>query len=661
MKTSKHHSGPAVPAVFTLLAAVLTLLPFFIRPVYFMVADDYLLNYIANGSYGKDGSAHLVYIRIVLGGLLKGLYTLTTAVNWFLVLLLVLLIVSFAVLYCVVLRSTGHLLPLLPLMVINLSVPVFFLTYTAVAFIVCAAGAGLWYLFFLHGTTRKRNAFVGSILIVTALCLRADSVVPTLLLCSPLFLHLLVSAVKEGRLKSPKAFASVVKNACLPLLLLAALLISTGAAERYAYSDPGWRDFLDYTNARAAVVDYAGADYSTYADAFAEIGLSELDYNLLRAWKYCEKPVYSKEVLEAAAKIGSDAVTLQKRINYAKSSYTLPNCMLFLLPVLLLLILMLLYPGYPAAAGLLTIFFYEGVTWALIFIRMRYVIRVAVPLCMIAAFALCMLRPKKKDAEDASAETENAETDAVEVYRFEEIPEEQAAEAADLSEVQASEDEFYSDISAYQNSSADVNAEVKAENEIPYCETREYKRALLVLRIFRYAAALLLVVIAAAGGLLFIKDYRANNWVSRVPHDGYPKVQVTEAIYEDQDTLYVIDAGLLSILYYFGTEAKDVLTTDRFANVARSGSWDSFSPRYYNQVGSYLTDPDRLLSGLGTEKQLAYVATAEGAMRQFVTEQTGRTYEPEIREFPDMSTKIYRYHEKTEGKEKKKDTDKKQP
>ena len=67
--------------LFFVLSAFAVAVPLNLRPVYFMVADDYLLNYIANGSYGTEHSDHLIYIQSPLGRFLKMLYGVMPGVN----------------------------------------------------------------------------------------------------------------------------------------------------------------------------------------------------------------------------------------------------------------------------------------------------------------------------------------------------------------------------------------------------------------------------------------------------------------------------------------------------------------------------------------------------------------------------------------------------
>lgn len=53
----------------------------------YQLNDDAIISNIAAGAYGKD-SQYLVYVNILVGWVLKGLYFVYGGVNWFVVLLL---------------------------------------------------------------------------------------------------------------------------------------------------------------------------------------------------------------------------------------------------------------------------------------------------------------------------------------------------------------------------------------------------------------------------------------------------------------------------------------------------------------------------------------------------------------------------------------------
>ena len=116
-------------------------LPFLTGTVYFMVADDYLLNYIANGSYGLTNSDHLIFIRIPVGALLKALYSVTASVNWYMILLLAGTVLSFALLHTCVWKRTGSYPAMLLSLIINYITVAYFFSFTVVAFLCCPAPA----------------------------------------------------------------------------------------------------------------------------------------------------------------------------------------------------------------------------------------------------------------------------------------------------------------------------------------------------------------------------------------------------------------------------------------------------------------------------------------------------------------------------------------
>ena len=109
------------------------------------------------------------------------------------------------------------------------------------------------------------------------------------------------------------------------------------------------------------------------------------------------------------------------------------------------------------------------------------------------------------------------------------------------------------------------------------------------------------------------------------------------------DTLYIVEAGVMSILFYNGTLARDVVTTGAFRNIVRTGSWDTYSPRFYAQLDGRVDDADNLLSALLTENNVCYVGVAHDGIEQFLREHVSDHFSVQITEFEGMQTKIFRY------------------
>ena len=120
---------------------------------------------------------------------------------------------------------------------------------------------------------------------------------------------------------------------------------------------------------------------------------------------------------------------------------------------------------------------------------------------------------------------------------------------------------------------------------------------------------------------------------------------VKEEITADSSRLCIIDGYVLSMLYYYDRPVKDVLCTDTFWNIVRSGSWDSFSERYYLQAENlHLTDPDRPLLSLVTDPGTIFVSQDASLMQAFLSEQTGKNILVEERENTGTDIHIYQFH-----------------
>ena len=99
------------------------------------------------------------------------------------------------------------------------------------------------------------------------------------------------------------------------------------------------------------------------------------------------------------------------------------------------------------------------------------------------------------------------------------------------------------------------------------------------------------------------------------------------------------------MLYYCDRPVKDVLCTNTFWNIVRSGSWDSFSERYYLQAESlHLADPDRPLLSLVTNPGTIFVSQDASLMQAFLSEQTGKNIQVEERENTGTDIHIYQFH-----------------
>ena len=598
-----------------LLSAFLCLVTLPFRTLYFMEPDDYLLNFIANGSYGWKYSENLVYIRTSVGYLLKGLYHLTGAVNWYAVLLLLVILCSFAVFYDILWLRTRSAAALLLTASLNfLAVPVFF-TYTAAAFFSACAGFLLLEDGLFHSPDSNNTGTVeltaGIVFFYFGFALRKDTIVPELALCFPIAMYSFLHTIRgyspkvqkrEGRHSVRHPFHRI-----LPALLAGILLFGGDAViQSKSYGSDTWRFFSSFNEARTSVVDYNRLSYDLHKTELENAGLSATDYDMLCSWKFADKKVFTIDGMTAAGKLARHSFSLPERVADARQNLQGATLRIFLLPAAAWTFVLFLNFARrrkrrlsPALLSGLTLLMWYLLCAALLLYRMRFVTRVAAPLMMTAIIWIL---------------------------------------TAGLGHGQA----------------APARKNVKQEQAVPTCENEKpdtenssgrksvWKESCQ--NVICSVLAIVTLLLTAGMEITCTRDFLASTRDHRqAGNTAYQSVK--EEITADSSRLCIIDGYVLSMLYYYDRPVKDVLCTDTFWNIVRSGSWDSFSERYYLQAENlHLTDPDRPLLSLVTDPGTIFVSQDASLMQAFLSEQTGKNIQVEERENTGTDIHIYQFH-----------------
>jgi hypothetical protein len=103
-----------------------------------------------------------------------------------------------------------------------------------------------------------------------------------------------------------------------------------------------------------------------------------------------------------------------------------------------------------------------------------------------------------------------------------------------------------------------------------------------------------------------------------------------------------MDGYVLTMLYYNDHPVRYVRKTDAFLHIVRSGSWDSFSARYYDQLKNFTDNPDRLLIELTDGTRFSFVSQNIALTQRYLTEKAGYTGSP-IVSFPEENMQIYTF------------------
>ncbi len=555
--------------VLLLISTFLCSIPFAFMKVYYMYADDYLMNYIANGSYGVEYSDHLVFPRILFGTVTKFLYGITRSVNWYAVLLVATLSVSFAVFHYVITRMSENRIAFLISLVFNAVTVPMMITFTVCGFLAVAAGS----LLLVCSFYRKKSLHLmvgGALLMLWGYVIRTNTFVPVVGMMLPLALQALTVLIREKDGEEKKVY---VRN----LMLLAATaavsllcLLGMRKWEQTAYGSEGWPEYNSYNDARSEVLDFPMVGYQTLGEEFRKIDLTTEQYTLLNRWSFCDKRSFPEERLLQIAAIQKNIYSHPWRLQYTKKTIKgRPNRYIIAFPFVIFLVFLIIDRRFRWFTALLEAGIFFAAILALCYIRMRFLLRVSVPLSMVSIYTVLVCTRAKESLLRGS------------------------------------------------------HAAVKAA------------------RIAALAAACVLT------GYVTVRF--SMGFYDSVFYLRYPEIKVSAQAALDEvrshpDRVYLAESYAFGRMYYYGHPISDVHTIDDYQHLIRSGSWDSFTPRYYRILEDLgFSDPDNLISSLLTEDNYYMITDTPEITRNYLASVTGREIRVKSEEIGDGVLKLARF------------------
>ena len=266
------------------------------------VSDDFVMSTIISGAYGNGYNPHLMFINILWGYFLLPFYYFLPSISWYLIAQLLLCLLSFTVVSYMLLERLERpiaFLFIVVLLTIFADDAYILVQFTKTAMIAVMGGGivFLWILFY----EKFRPLLIGAGLI----CLAGTLVrFMTIYIAGGFFLIVLV--VEFWKLLRNKNYRKIVR-----IIISGGILICTAVgmktADTYIYnSDEEYAFYKEYNTARASVTDASDYGYWAYEEELKKIGVSENDYNMMRAWSFGDNDVFSAEVLEKTGIIIDD-------------------------------------------------------------------------------------------------------------------------------------------------------------------------------------------------------------------------------------------------------------------------------------------------------------------------------------------------------------------
>ena len=297
-------SRPVAPCVAAALALTLFVIGVLVLNDDYRGPDDDLgISIVLSGLYPDGGQC--LFTNAVLNGIIYQLNMAIPELNWFLVVERLVVTVAFFSFCYILLRHAP-----LGLSLACIGFVAYFImpkctlgsNFTVVAALCVVAGE----LCCCSGIMRKApsSCVAGTSLVTLGFMWR----VLVLLLSAP-FLVLAFAGllVRLGRGQRQRVKALVVRA----LVCAIAVGLCVGGAlafDKAVWAEPKWADWLEYNDARYALVDYPMSDYDEVRDELESIGVSESDYWLMRNWITADPDYITSDLLMEVSDIAREPV-----------------------------------------------------------------------------------------------------------------------------------------------------------------------------------------------------------------------------------------------------------------------------------------------------------------------------------------------------------------
>ena len=267
--------------------------------VKYETSDDFIMSAIISGVYGGVHDPHLMFINVLWGYLLLPFYYLVPSINWYLVSLLFVSLMSFTAMTYIVLKQngvkTGLFFAFFIFVFLGTDSYIMF-QFTKTAATAVMAGS-LLFINALRNVNKfnKKELICGGILAVVGTMIRFNA---SYVAGGFILLILVYGAIRfkrEGISFSKKHILKVVTSGAV----LIAIVFSLKAADSFIYSsNDDYKFYKEYNHVRGLILDRPSYDYSVLKDRYEEAGLSENDYFLLRTWNFGDSDFYTLDRME---------------------------------------------------------------------------------------------------------------------------------------------------------------------------------------------------------------------------------------------------------------------------------------------------------------------------------------------------------------------------
>lgn len=285
------------------------------------------MSMIAHGyGFATYGSPQLVFSNTLWGYIVRAIPTINGVLGYSLATVMVLLAFGWMILYFLLRLGAGYIISLLTVTLL-LAKPTLFPQFTMNAGLLTFTAVIGWQVY----------ARFGGVYILTVACLLAFT---GYLIRDTEFLLVLGVALPL----LPWRTLRELRQMQIAFLLLAVVIASAAAFDRWSYSGPEWQNFMELNSARIPFTDYdAGWYLKQHPEVLARYGYSQNDVDLINNWFFVDPQIANPKSLNAMlAELGSLSMQeggIQSGFEAIKSLSD-PSLLPLILSALLLLVIM---------------------------------------------------------------------------------------------------------------------------------------------------------------------------------------------------------------------------------------------------------------------------------------------------------------------------------
>ena len=363
-----------------LITILITIIYVFFGQMKYLEPEDYVFTGTVAGISGENDLQYFLhpYFSVFLGYILGIAANATGIFNFYAIFILSMYTLVFIGMHYLAAKCENTRLIHLAVIVFQLLLARY-LTYTSLSYL----GIGVFVLYVYIRSDRKKflvDVFF-LLLAIIGILMRGEVLFTTILMLFPCILKPIFEERKY------KFFAI---GCALAITLIG---IGSSYCNQIAYrADDIWNSYYDWNAASTNVRDFAAIDYEKYAGIFHEVGWSPNDLNLVNSWKYIDLNTFNEENLITVAKAVSLSDRYELNVFHIVFGMIRQKTSLVLLACSLLFLLSQKKPkGILDWIWNLTVYIAPIGLMGALFLRQRYVERIAVPILILGLLQMFIL------------------------------------------------------------------------------------------------------------------------------------------------------------------------------------------------------------------------------------------------------------------------------